>query len=127
MSIIIILTLAQPRPTPSTAVLPFHLSFHSLQFQAVDGGLHDAQGYVREAAVMGVLKCHHQDPAGVRMRGLLERVEALLASDTDPQVVANCLYVMQQVQSAVEMVVQSGSCIIKRARSVVGALMARGI
>ncbi|KAI3438927.1 hypothetical protein D9Q98_001341 [Chlorella vulgaris] len=66
-------------------------------FQAVDGGLHDAQGYVREAAVMGVLKCHHQDPAGVRMRGLLERVEALLASDTDPQVVANCLYVMQQV------------------------------
>lgn len=76
---------------------------------------------------MGVLKCHHQDPAGVRMRGLLERVEALLASDTDPQVVANCLYVMQQVQSAVEMVVQSGSCIIKRARSVVGALMGRGI
>ena len=34
------------------------------------------------------------------MRGLLERVEALLGSDGDPQVVANCLYVMQQVRGA---------------------------
>ncbi|EFN57601.1 hypothetical protein CHLNCDRAFT_30507, partial [Chlorella variabilis] len=66
-------------------------------FQAVDAGLRDTHPYVREAAVMGVLKCHHQDAAGVRMRGLLERVETLLGSDTDPQVVANCLYVMQQV------------------------------
>lgn len=31
------------------------------------------------------------------MRGLLERVEGLLSSDGDPQVVANCLYVMHQV------------------------------
>jgi len=35
-----------------------------LQFQAVDAGLRDAHPYVREAAVMGVLKCFHQDPAG---------------------------------------------------------------
>lgn len=49
---------------------------------------------------MGVLKCYHQDAAGVRMRGLLERVEALLAGDGDPQVVANCLYVMQQVRAS---------------------------
>jgi vesicle coat complex subunit len=66
-------------------------------FQAVDGGLKDGHPYVREAAVMGVLKCYHQDAAGVRMRGLLDRVETLLSSDSDPQVVANCLYVMQQV------------------------------
>lgn len=38
-----------------------------------------------------------QDAAGVRVRGLLDRVESLLSSDSDPQVVANCLYVMQQV------------------------------
>lgn len=66
-------------------------------FSAVDGGLRDAHPYVREAAVMGVLKCYHQDPQGVRVRGLLERVDTLLSSDGDPQVVANCLYVMQQV------------------------------
>lgn len=71
-----------------------------MQFQAVDAGLRDSHPYVREAAVMGVLKCHHQDAAGVRMRGLLDRVEALLAGDGDPQVVANCLYVMQQVGGA---------------------------
>ncbi|KAL4434249.1 hypothetical protein ABPG75_000690 [Micractinium tetrahymenae] len=65
-------------------------------FQAVDAGLRDSHPYVREAAVMGVLKCFHQDPAGVRMRGLLERVDSLLSSDSDPQVVANCLYVLQQ-------------------------------
>jgi vesicle coat complex subunit len=29
-------------------------------FQAVDGGLKDGHPYVREAAVMGVLKCYHQ-------------------------------------------------------------------
>jgi vesicle coat complex subunit len=66
----------------------------------VDGGLRDGHPYVREASVMGVLKCYHQDAAGVRMRGLLERVEALLAGDGDPQVVANCLYVMQQVRAS---------------------------
>ena len=124
----------------------------NLQFQAVDGGLRDGHPYVREAAVMGVLKCYHQvgvplvgligtrsmqpgscrweqpcsgrygdgscapsaaldqaggrcpcslpacqaallspcavlqDAAGVRMRGLLDRVETLLSSDSDPQV-----------------------------------------
>ncbi len=33
-----------------------------LQYQAVDGGLRDSHPYVREAAVMGVLKCHDKDP-----------------------------------------------------------------
>lgn len=37
---------------------------------------------------------------GVRMRGLLDRVDTLLTSDGDPQVVANCLYVLQQVRRA---------------------------
>eukprot|EP00887_Chlorella_sp_A99_P000646 scaffold5.g646.t1 len=65
-------------------------------YQAVDDGLRDTHPYVREAAVIGVLKCLDMDPAGVRMRGLLDRVEGLLTSDPDPQVVANCLWVMQQ-------------------------------
>ena len=71
----------------------------------MDGGLRDAHPNVREAAVMGVLKCYHQDAAGVRMRGLLERVQQALGADADPQVVANCLYVMQQVGLHVQGVV----------------------
>lgn len=66
-------------------------------FMAVDAGLRDSHHYVREAAVIGVLKCWHVDRAGVRMRGLLGEVEGLLVRDGAPQVVANCLYVLQQV------------------------------
>lgn len=48
--------------------------------------------------MVGVLKAAHTDPSGVHMRGLMERVRELLTSDPDPQVVANCLWVMQQVR-----------------------------
>ena len=65
-----------PLPCPPTPLM---------QYQAVDAGLRDMHPYVREAAVIGVLKCLHIDPTGVRMRGLLERVEGLLTSDPDPQ------------------------------------------
>jgi vesicle coat complex subunit len=79
-----------PYTLPSSPLAP-------LQYQAVALGLSDPHPYVREAAVIGVLKCWHLDTAGVRLHGLIERVEALLMGDPDAQVVANCLYVMQQV------------------------------
>ena len=150
----------------------------------MDAGLRDAHPYVREAAVMGVLKCFHQDPAGalghaghalvlslhavfavprvlllhkprassvsgnfctrlpasqapisrsgplldlvscavptgcriaclaaqycagVRMRGLLERVDTLLSSDSDPQVRA-CQCVLLPACTAA---LAAGSC-----------------
>ena len=78
-----------PPPAPCTPA-------HAKQYHAVEGGLRDPHPYVREAAVLGVLKCQAQDPAGVALRGLMRRVEGLLATDPDPQVAANCLYVLQQ-------------------------------
>jgi vesicle coat complex subunit len=66
-------------------------------YTAVEGGLRDAHPYVREAAVMGVLKCCHQDEAGASLRALPAAVLDMLKADTDPQVVANCLYVLQQL------------------------------
>ncbi len=75
-------------------------SCYSAQFQSVDTGLKDAHPYVREAAVMGVLKCYHMDPDTVKRLALLDRVRSMLMSDPDPQVVANCLYVLQQVKDA---------------------------
>ena len=67
------------------------------QFSAVDAGLKDPHPYVREASVIGVLKCHHQDPHGTKMRGYTDTIRTMLATDTDPQVVANCLYVLEQL------------------------------
>lgn len=50
---------AAPAPlTPAAAAHPRPCA--CLQFQTVDGGLKDTHPYVREAAVMGVLKCYHQ-------------------------------------------------------------------
>ncbi|KAL4521528.1 hypothetical protein Ndes2437B_g07893 [Nannochloris sp. 'desiccata'] len=66
-------------------------------FAAVDAGLKDSHPYVREVTIIGVLKCHYQDAAGTKMRGYIDTVRSMLASDTDPQVVANCLYVLQQL------------------------------
>lgn len=71
-------------------------------FMAVEAGLRDAHHYVREAAVIGVLKCWQLDRAGVRLRGLLGQVESLLVRDAAPQVVANCLYVLQQARGSEE-------------------------
>lgn len=62
----------------------------------VEAGLKDPHPYVREAAVLGVLKCWHADRAGTTLRGLLERVEALLRGDGDPRVVANCLAALRE-------------------------------
>ncbi len=66
-------------------------------FAAVDAGLKDSHPYVREVTIIGVLKCHYQDAAGTKMRGYIDTVRSMLATDTDPQVVANCLYVLQQL------------------------------
>ena len=64
---------------------------------ASDFALRDAHPYVREVAVIGVLKCHDQDAPGTRLRGSLDSVRFLLTSDPDPQVIANCLYVLQHL------------------------------
>jgi len=66
-------------------------------FAAVDAGLKDSHPYVREVTIIGVLKCHYQDAAGTKVRGYIDTVRSMLAIDTDPQVVANCLYVLQQL------------------------------
>ncbi len=61
----IMLLRSWPPPDPERVRPPFGaLPALAMQFQAVDAGLRDAHPYVREAAVMGVLKCFHQDPAG---------------------------------------------------------------
>jgi vesicle coat complex subunit len=52
----------------------------------VDAGLRDPHPYVRDAAVMGVLKYHAQDAGATRDRGLPDRVRAMLEADQDPQV-----------------------------------------
>ncbi|GLI59252.1 hypothetical protein VaNZ11_001098 [Volvox africanus] len=61
-------------------------------------GLADRHSYVRRTAVMGVLKVHHIDPVAVAQHGMIERVKRLLASDTDVQVIANCLSVLMQLE-----------------------------
>lgn len=65
-------------------------------FDAVATGLQDPHPYVREVATIGVLKCYDQDATATRARGLLATVQQLLGTDGDPQVLANCLYVLKQ-------------------------------
>lgn len=62
----------------------------------INQGLEDKHPYVRRTAVMGVLKVYHinRDVCG----GILARVQDLLYSDPDAQVVANCLSVVMQVE-----------------------------
>ena len=64
-------------------------------FDAVAAGLQDRHPYVREVATMGVLKCFDQDATATRSRGLIATVQQLLGTDGDPQVLANCLYVLK--------------------------------
>ncbi|GIL71417.1 hypothetical protein Vretimale_2716 [Volvox reticuliferus] len=64
----------------------------------IAAGLADRHSYVRRTAVMGVLKVHHIDPVAVAQHGMIERVKRLLASDTDVQVIANCLSVLMQLE-----------------------------
>ena len=67
----------------------------AVQFIEVEHGLKDRHPYVREVAVIGVLKCYEQDAAGTRQHGLLQLVQALLCNDTEPQVLSNCLFVLK--------------------------------
>lgn len=60
--------------------------------------LKDSHPYVREVAVLGVLKCHKQDEDKTESVGLIDEVKYMLRTDTDTQVLANCLYVLQQLQ-----------------------------
>ncbi|EFJ51657.1 hypothetical protein VOLCADRAFT_56821 [Volvox carteri f. nagariensis] len=62
-------------------------------------GLGDRHPYVRRTAVMGVLKVHHIDSTAVAQHGMVVQVKRLLATDTDVQVIANCLSVLMQVGS----------------------------
>ena len=68
-----------------------------LQFPVVQEALKDSHPYVREVAVLGVLKCHKQDVENTESVGLVDEVKYILRSDTDTQVLANCLYVLQQL------------------------------
>lgn len=47
---------------------------------------------------MGVLKIWHMSPEVVEGQGMLQHVAALLAQDGDPQVLANCVTLLMQVQ-----------------------------
>eukprot|EP00879_Flechtneria_rotunda_P024958 GHRR01026486.1.p1 GENE.GHRR01026486.1~~GHRR01026486.1.p1 ORF type:complete len:241 (+),score=51.64 GHRR01026486.1:654-1376(+) len=64
----------------------------------VTAGLDDRHPYVRRTAVMGVLKIWHMNAEVVESQGMLQHVQTLLAQDSDPQVVANCLTLLMQVQ-----------------------------
>eukprot|EP00878_Enallax_costatus_P027330 GHUV01029406.1.p1 GENE.GHUV01029406.1~~GHUV01029406.1.p1 ORF type:complete len:554 (+),score=105.09 GHUV01029406.1:514-2175(+) len=61
-------------------------------------GLDDRHPYVRRTAVMGVLKIWHMNPDIVESQGMLQHVQALLGQDSDPQVMANGLTLLMQVQ-----------------------------
>ncbi|KIY91802.1 AP-4 complex subunit beta [Monoraphidium neglectum] len=61
-------------------------------------GLGDRHPYVRRTAVMGVLKIWHMSPDTVTNSGIVDQVRSLLYQDPDPQVVANCLQMVVQVE-----------------------------
>ncbi|KAJ9512205.1 hypothetical protein QJQ45_012748 [Haematococcus lacustris] len=76
-------------------------------------GLDDRHPYVRRTAVIGVLKIYHSDASVVMntgadcvlyrnaaASGMVERLKQLLRSDSDPQVLANCLHVLPKMEPA---------------------------
>lgn len=69
-----------------------------LQVAPVTAGLDDRHSYVRRTAVMGVLKIWHMNPDVVDSQGMLQHVQSLLAQDSDPQVLGNCVTLLMQVQ-----------------------------
>ena len=69
-----------------------------MQFPVVQSGLKDSHPYVREVSVMGVLKCYQQDQEHTMALGLVDEVKSMLRNDTDPQVITNCLYVLQELK-----------------------------
>ena len=58
---------------------------------AIVGGLSDLNGYVRKTAVLGVLKLASASPH------LVDKVKDLLFSDSDPNVLSNCISVLQEL------------------------------
>ncbi len=68
------------------------------QVTPVTTGLGDKHPYVRRTAVMGVLKIWHMSPDTVNHTGMVEQVRAMLYQDQDPQVVANCLQMVCQLE-----------------------------
>ncbi|XP_065834378.1 uncharacterized protein [Oscarella lobularis] len=59
-------------------------------------GLEDRSGYVRKTAVMGCLKLFHLTPGIIQELNLVDRLYAMLR-DSDPQVVCNCLIVLDEI------------------------------
>ncbi|KAJ9512707.1 hypothetical protein QJQ45_019004, partial [Haematococcus lacustris] len=70
------------------------------QTSPVLAGLDDRHPYVRRTAVIGVLKIYHSDASVVMNTGMVERLKQLLRSDSDPQVLANCLHVLPKMEPA---------------------------
>ncbi|KAL3680710.1 hypothetical protein R1sor_023666 [Riccia sorocarpa] len=62
-------------------------------------GLKDNNGYVRSVAALGVLKLYHIAPSSCTENEFPVTLKALLLHDSDPQVVANCLYSLLEIWS----------------------------
>lgn len=73
-------------------------NFQEYVLTPVNVGLEDRHPYVRRTAVMGVLKLHHIDHNIVVQQGMVDKVRHLLHHEGDPQVVANCLAVLMQLE-----------------------------
>ena len=58
--------------------------------------LTDSSGYVRQAAVIGVLKVFHLSPSTVRECGFVDTLYSMMR-DREPQVVINCISVLNEV------------------------------
>lgn len=58
--------------------------------------LTDSSGYVRQAAVIGVLKVFHLSPSSVKDGGLVDVLYGMLR-DREPQVVINCISVLNEI------------------------------
>ncbi|XP_078431781.1 adaptin family protein [Wolffia australiana] len=63
-------------------------------------GLKDPNAYVRMVAVMGVLKLYHISSSACGDADFPPILKRLMLNDTDAQVVANCLFSLQEIWSA---------------------------
>ena len=79
-------------------------------------GLSDSSGYVRQAAVMGVLKVYHLSPELVKDSDMIDELYRMIR-DREPQVVVNAL------MSLNEMLAEEGGVVINQA--IIGHLLAR--
>ncbi len=60
------------------------------------GALNDSSGYVRQAAVMGVLKVHHLSPETIKDSDMTDVLYNMLR-DREPQVVVNALLALNEI------------------------------